>query len=139
MEGGLIHVRDLMGWTSFRRERNIRRVLRSLSGHRVVVVLKPGNVWVVENARTDFRDYEEALSTCLMRGWIDVLHEAVPHGSLQPNGLPSTESSFQKQETIYRITDSGWSVINRTQMWVMSTFAVALLALVASVLQLWRS
>jgi hypothetical protein len=128
-----------MGWTSFRRERNIRRVLRSLSGHRVVVVLKPGNVWVVENARTDFRDYEEALSTCLMRGWIDVLHEAVSHGSLQPNGLPSIESSFQKQETIYRITDSGWSVINRTQMWVMSTFAVALLALVASVLQLWRS
>ena|SRR5690554_1348920 len=128
----------LMGWTSFRRERNIRRVLRSLAGHRVVVVLKPGNVWVIENAPTDLPDYEEALSTCLIRGWIEVLHEAVPQGQLTPQGLPNAAGPFQRNGTIYRVTDSGWAVINRTHTWVLATFAVALLALVATVLQAWR-
>lgn len=127
-----------MGWTSFRRERNIRRVLRSLAGHRVVVVLKPGNVWVIENAPTNFPDYEEGLSTCLMRGWIEALHEAVPQGQLTPQGLPNAEGPFQRNGTIYRVTDSGWAVINRTHTWVLATFAVALLALVATVLQGWR-
>lgn len=127
-----------MGWTSFRRERNIRRVLRSLAGHRVVIVLQPGNVWVIENAPTSFPDYAEALSTCLLRGWIDVLDEAVPHGQLGANGLPDSKALFQGKGTIYRVTDSGWAVINRTHTWVLATFAVALLALVATVLQLWR-
>jgi hypothetical protein len=128
-----------MNWTSFRRERNIRNVLRSLAGHRVVIVLKPGNVWVIENAPADFPDYEEALSTCLMRGWIEVLHEAVQQGKLGADGRPDPRTPFQGKSTIYRVTDSGWAVINRTQTWVMATFAVALLALVATVLQLWRS
>lgn len=127
-----------MDWTSFRRERNIRRVLRSLSGHRVVVVLKPGNVWVIANARTNFPDYEQGLSTCLMREWIQVLHEAVPQGQLAPQGLPNAEGRFLRNGRIYHVTDSGWAVINRTHTWVLATFAVALLAFVAAVLQAWR-
>lgn len=103
-----------------------------------MIVLKPGNVWVVENAPTDLPDYQEALCTCLIRGWIEVLHEAVAQGNLSTDGMPDVMAPFKSSGTIYRVTDSGWSVINRTHAWVMATFSVALLALVATVLQLWR-
>jgi len=127
-----------MIWTSFARERNIRRVLRSLAGNRVVAILNPGNVWVIENAPTDYPDYQEALSTCLIRGWIEVLHEAIPQGKLGADALPNRTQPFQSSGSIYRVTDSGWAVINRTHTWVLATFAVALLALVATTIQLWR-
>ena len=125
-----------MGLTAFKRERRIRRVLRSLAGQRVVAVLQPGSVWLIENA-PDLPGKEEAITTCLMRGWVEVLQDAVPKGQLGADGLPDRNEPFKGHGTIYRITDSGWAVINRTHTWVMATFAVSLLALVAVVLQMW--
>jgi hypothetical protein len=127
-----------MTFVGFKRERNIRRVLRSLAGQRVVLVLKPGNVWVIENSPSNLPDQEEAISTCLIRGWIEVLHEAIPQGQLTAAGLPDLDKPFKGGGTIYRVTDSGWSVINRTQSWLLATFAMSLLALVATTLQLWQ-
>jgi hypothetical protein len=121
----------------FRRERNIRRVLRSLAGQRVSMIFQPGNIWVIECAPSNLPYQEEALSTCLMRGWVEILEAAVPKGELAPDGLPDVARSFKTTEPIYRVTDSGWSVINRTQTWLLATFAVSLLALVATTLQLW--
>jgi hypothetical protein len=126
-----------MAFTAFNRERRVRRVLRSLAGQRVVSVLQPGNVWLIENA-PELPGQEEAVSTCLMRGWVEVLHNAVPKGQLGPDGLPDRNEPFKGRGTIYRITDSGWAVINRTHTWVMATFAVSLFALVAVVLQMWK-
>lgn len=81
---------------------------------------------------------DEALTTCLMRGWVEVLVGAVPKGQVAKDGLPDCDEPFKGHGTIYRITDSGWAVINRTQTWLMATFAVSLLALVAVVLQMWQ-
>jgi hypothetical protein len=39
-----------MAFENFRRERQIRRVMRTLARQRVAVVLQSGVVWVVENA-----------------------------------------------------------------------------------------
>lgn len=122
----------------FRRERNIRRTLRSLAGQRVVMILQPGNLWVIENAPSNLPFQKESLSTCLMRGWIEVLQDAVPKGDLTPDGLFDFDRSFKSTEAIYRLTDSGWSVINRTQAWLLATFAASLLALVATAIQLWQ-
>ena len=122
----------MMWWTVFRRERNIRRVLIGLARQRVVVVAQPGNLWVIENVPTGLPDQAEALATCRMRGWIDVLEEAVPKGQLGADGLPDLERSFKTAEPIYRLTDSGWMVINRVHSWLIGTFIVSALAVVAS-------
>jgi hypothetical protein len=127
-----------MSFEGFRRERNTRRVLRALAGQRVAMILQPGHVLVVENAPSNLPFQQESLNTCLLRGWIEVLHEGVPTGQLSPGDTSLPDQPFTSRAPIYRITDSGWSVINRTHFWVISTFAVALLALIASVLTLWR-
>lgn len=124
-----------MGFTAFKRERQIRQVLRSFARQRVVSVLQPGNVWLIENV-PDLPGKEEAITTCLMRGWVEVLQDAIPKGQLGADGLPDHNEFFKGHGTVYRITDSGWAVINRTQTWVMATFVVSLLGLVAIVLQM---
>jgi hypothetical protein len=91
----------------------------------------PGNVLVVELAvEANDRDTDTDLRTCLIRGWVEVLHDAVPHGSLTPEGnLP--DSLYTGTTTIYRITDSGWSVIRRDRLLAISAviFAAASFAL----------
>lgn len=124
-----------MVFTAFKRERRIRQVLRSLAGQRVVAVVQPGDVWLIENA-PNLPGKEESISTCLMRGWVEVLHDAVPKSQLCPDGLPNRNEAITGYDTIYRITDSGWAVINRTHTWVLATFAVSLLALLAVILQM---
>jgi len=102
-----------MRWTTFKRERRICQVLKSLVGQRVVSLLQPGNVWVIENAPY-IPGKDEAISTCLMRGWVEVLQNAVPKGQLGTDCLPERIDPFKEQGMIYRITGSDWAVINRT-------------------------
>jgi hypothetical protein len=75
---------------------------------------------VVENAPSNLPFQEEALRTCLLRGWVAVLHEAVPKGSLTPEGNLPNGSMFQSRAPVYRLTEAGWLVINRAQTWVGS-------------------
>ena len=124
----------MIWWTSFQRERNIRRLLIALSRQRVVVVAQPGNFWVIERAPTGMPDQEEAIATCRMRGWIDVLEDAVPKGEWDAKGMPDLQRSFQRTEALYRLTDSGWAVINRVQTWLIATFVVSVIALLATLL-----
>ena len=137
---GLVAIRisTFMAFENFRRERQIRRVMRALARQRVAVVLQPGDVWVVENAPSNLPFREEALRTCLLRGWIAVLHEAVPKGSLTPEGNLPNGPMFQSRAPVYRLTEAGWLVINRAQAWVIATFAVAFATLVATAVMLWR-
>lgn len=102
------------------------------------MILQPGNVWVIECAPSDLPYQQEALNTCLMRGWVEMLHDAVPKGEITPDGRPDLNRSFKRSAPIYRLTDAGWGVINRTHSWLLATFAVSLLALIATVLQLWQ-
>lgn len=121
--------------TDWRRERVIRRALRTLARQRVVRILQPGNVWVIERAPDEHDErLVEALRTCNLRGWADVLHEAIPQANLGPGGtLPA---SWEGMAPIYRLTDAGWDQLRRTHNWILATFLVSLLALAATALPL---
>lgn len=123
-----------MGLSSWKRERAIRKVLRALARQRVAVVLQPGNVWVVENAATQTDETEAALRTCHMRGWVELVADAIPSAELGPDGrLPP---GWTKEGPMYRLTDGGWNAINRTHAWIMATFTIATASLFATVVGL---
>ena len=122
-----------MSWIDFTRERRIRLMLRRLSRQRVALILQPGGVWVVENAVEGGKALEADLNTCYMRGWIEPLQDAVPTGRLtSPTSIPA----MTERTTLWKLNDSGWNVINRTQLWALSGLLVAALSLVVAVLAL---
>lgn len=118
---------------SFRREWKIRKTLKQLQQQTVGMILRPGNVWVIEKAIKIDRDTEAALATCLMRGWVEVLEHAVPNTELPPD-LDVSELSWNKVTAIYRLTGAGWNAIHRTQGWIVATFLVALLSVIVTVI-----
>lgn len=121
-------------FTGWKRERLIRRILKKLSGQRVVGIF-PGDILVIEKSIKWTEGTTEALRTCHLRGWVEVVKEAVPHGELTPEGkLPS--NLVQRIEPSYRLTEAGWNAIHRLHGWVVATFIVSLAALVISVFAL---
>ena len=118
------------GW---RGERRIRKVLAGLARQRVALVLQPGNVWVIERALQRDEETEALLYTCHMRGWIEPLHDGIPTGDLPddlslPNGPP-----FTNTQTLYRLTEGGWSALNRAHAWTLASVLIAVASLVATV------
>ncbi len=114
------------------RERQIRATLRKLSRQRVALVLQPHNVWVIEKALPRTEDNEAALRTCYMRGWIESVHEAIPSGALNSDGSLAGGKLFTTTEPMFRLTDSGWAVINRSHMLtILAVFLAALSIIVA--------
>ena len=122
-----------MNESDWLREVRIRGVLRKLSRQRVAGILQPGNWWVIERALDDDPDTQAALRTCHMRGWVDVLANAVPRQDLTPNGSPPSDLASARRDPVYRLTEAGWNVIHGTRWWVMATFLVALATLVATI------
>lgn len=114
---------------NFRRELAIRRTLRGLARQRVAIVLQPGNLLVVEKAIQRDEDTNANLLTCKMRGWVEVLEDAVPAASLMPDGRLPPNFQFERREPIYKLTSAGWSVIHRS-------YPLAILALVISIASL---
>lgn len=112
-----------------RRERQIRKALRAIARQRVAMVLEPGNVVVVENSPSNDEWFDAAARSCLIRGWVAVLHEAIPTGQVRFDGATLVFPEVIVPTTHYRLTEAGWAVLNRTQGWVIATFAVASLAL----------
>lgn len=123
---------EKMIFADFQKEREIRRALRKLSKQRVAIVLQPGNVWVIENSVEDNQQIDAALKTCYMRGWVEPIKSAIPKGKLTPEGKLPEGSVFDRIGTLYRLTDSGWFVINRSQQLVLITIIVGLLTLIAT-------
>ncbi len=123
----------------WRRERAIRRALRGLSRQRVVTILQPGNVWVVEcgPSRNDVTD--AALRSCHLRGWAEPMADAVPSGSLRSDGTLPDGQVWNRAGSVYRITDAGWQVLHRTHAWVLVTLVVALATLVATIVGIFIS
>jgi len=119
------------------REYQIRRILRKISKQRVALILKPGDVWVIEKALKTDEKVEAYVATCLMRGWIEILENSVPSRDLTKDGqllnIPLNKL-FNETKNIYKITDSGWSVINRQKTLLYLTFLVALMTLILMIL-----
>ena len=111
------------------RERNVREALKLVASQRVVLVLQPGNVFVIENSpKPDW--FEPAVQTALIRGWVAVLHDAVPSG--QMDTATSALPDQMPPRTVYRLTEGGWSVIHGSHGWIVATFLVSFLAMLAS-------
>lgn len=115
------------------RERDLRRALRAIARQRVAMVLQPGNFLVIEQAAPDSEWFDVAARTCLIRGWVAVLEDALPNGKLSFEGGSPVLPTSMAPRTFYRLTEGGWAVINRSQTWVVATFFVALVTLAATI------
>jgi len=123
----------------WRRERFIRKTLRRLSQQRVVGILQPGNVWVIEKAVSEDEGERviAALRTCNLRGWVEVLSNAVPQGKLTPEGKLPEGFPMSGVAPLYRLTEAGWSVIHRSHEWVVATFIIVTITLIATILSIF--
>jgi len=122
-----------MLWLELKRERFIRRVLKSISRQRVALILQPGNVFVIEKAPVSEPGVEEALRTCHMRGWVEPICNAIPKGKLTKDGSLPEGDLFTQMGPYYRLTEAGWSVIRRTHLWVLITCAIAFATLIGTI------
>jgi len=123
----------------WRRERFIRKTLRRLSQQRVVGILQPGNFWVIEKAVSEEEGERviAALRTCNLRGWVEVLSNAVPHAKLTPEGKLPEGFSMSGVAPLYKLTEAGWSVIHRSHEWVVATFIIVAITLIATILSIF--
>ncbi len=110
---------------NWRREREVRRVLRSLTRQRVCGFDDSVNAWIVERA---LPSDQEALRTCEVRGWV----ETTPYGALEKKDPNDPTARAKVRTRLYRLTDSGWNAIHFTHAWVVATFVVALVTLFAT-------
>ena len=127
-----------MAFDNFKRELRIRRALRALARQRVAVILQPGSVWVVEKAPTGIPHFDVSICTCILRGWVSILHEAIPNAELGSDGYLPTGPMFTVKAPVYRLTEAGWLAIHRSHSWVVSTFFVGLATLLVSAVVLIR-
>ena len=97
------------------REKSIFNILKGISKQRVVKILQPGNIWLVENAISLNEENLADIQTCLMRGWIEVLHESIPHSQL-PKDMNFNNVENKGNYNIYRLTESGWNTIYRSRL-----------------------
>jgi len=118
------------------RERFIRKTLRRLSQQRVALILQLGNIWVIEKAVSEDESEEvvAALRTCNLRGWVEILSDAVPRGKLTPEGKLPEGLPMSGVAPIYKLTEAGWNVIHRSHQWVVVTFVVVAITLIATIL-----
>jgi hypothetical protein len=123
-----------MGIQDFTQEISIRRTLRALAKQRVAMILKPGNVLVIEKAIVKDEDTEANLRTCQLRGWIEILENAIPSGKLTEDGRLPVGNPFTNVEPLFRLTDSGWNVIHGNHVWIVTTCLVAWATLVATLI-----
>jgi hypothetical protein len=118
-------------------EHMIKNTLRRLARQRVALYYQRGDVWVIENAVSESEsiDIASALRTCQLRGWVTPEKNPMIRYDVDPEGnFPKDPSGIT---TVYRLTEAGWSVINRSHVWVISTFVVAAASLIATFLSVY--
>lgn len=120
--------------TNWKRERFIEKVLKKLSQQRVISILQPGNVWVIEKCVSEeVEGNKEALRTCHLRGWVEILENSIPSSELNSDGSLPDRFEIQNYMPVYRLTEAGWNQVNRTHSWVTATCIIALLTLLISI------
>lgn len=112
------------------RERQIRKALKIISGQRVVMVLQPGNVLVIENSPNPGEWFDAAVQTCRIRGWVEVLHDGIPSAELKFRG-GSPDWAQPEPKVHYRLTDGGWNAIHRSHALLIVTVVLSALSLAA--------
>ncbi len=117
----------------WKRERQIWKVLKGLARQRVAVVLQPGGIQVIEKALKRGSDTEALLAICNMRGWVEVMHDSMPVGDIDPNNISNDSLAFTRTETIYKLTEGGWSALNRAHAWALVGVIIGILSLVATI------
>ncbi|GGB42229.1 hypothetical protein GCM10011380_34650 [Sphingomonas metalli] len=117
----------------WKRERQIRKVLSGLARQRVAMILQPQGVWVIERALQRDEDTEAALMTCHMRGWVEPLHDSMPTGDLTPDMKLPSGPLFTRTQTVFRLTEGGWSALNRAHAWTVAGIVIAILSLIATI------
>lgn len=120
----------------FRRERQVRRALRAIARQRVALVLQPGNYQVVERSPPNEEWFQLGVRTAQIRGWVEVLHENMPTGTVQMEGNTPQLPTSMIPETHYKLTEGGWAVLNRSHAWVLATFIVSAVSLSVSAVSL---
>jgi hypothetical protein len=120
-----------------KRERFIRKILRQMGRQRVAGILQPHNVWLVDYGVMD-RDpgVAEALRTCQMRGWVEVVENAVPRADLVPDaatGEYQLPQEWTHKSPMFRLTDSGWNQIHGLHTWIVFTAVIGLVTLIVTV------
>ncbi len=118
-----------------KREYSIYKTLRQLAKQRVAMVHQPGNYWVIENAMPMTKQNEENLQTCMMRGWVEILHESVPTQNLT-DSMEIKDSVNAGNQHIYKLTDGGWNAIHRTHVLVVLGLILAVISTGVTVLGL---
>ena len=119
-----------------RRERQVRRALKAIARQRVALVLQPGNVQVVERSPPEEEWFEIGVRTAQIRGWVEVLHENLPTGSVQMKSKVPQLPDRMTPQTHYKLTEGGWAVLNRSHAWVLATFLVSSIGLAVSAVSL---
>ena len=110
-------------------------ILRQLAKQRVGIILQPGDVLVIERAVPHDEDSIAALHSCYLRGWAEPVGNAVPAGEIDAQGnLPPGNTPFTYHSQMYRLTDSGWSVVNRAQMWTLMTVFIGIISILPTVI-----
>jgi hypothetical protein len=117
----------------WKRERQIRKVLAGLARQRVALILQPQSVWVIERALVRDEDTEAALMTCHMRGWVEPLHDSMPTGDLTPDMKLPPGPMFTRTQAVFRLTEGGWSALNRAHAWTVAGIVIAVLSLIATI------
>ncbi len=126
---------------NWKRERMIKATLARLAKQRVALILQPGNCRVIERAVSEEDDpcVATALRTAQLREWVAVEMNAVPTGKLAPDGSLPNGTPITGSAPVYRLTEAGWAVINNTHTWVVATFVVASVTLLATVIGVFLS
>lgn len=122
-----------MGFDQLVMNYRIHRLLRRLAKQRVSTILQPGNVWVIEDAVPNSEENSALLCTCLLRGWVEILHDSVPTGSLNSDGSFPPGELFKNEEPIWRLTDSGWAVIYRSHLLAILGIFLSILGLIITI------
>jgi hypothetical protein len=109
-----------------RPERHVRHVLKKITCQHVIRTTE--KVWVISGAVKHTPEHHGALATCLLRGWVENLHDAVP--APHENGGAPVEDYTEEQlremiEPLYRLTGAGWDVVHRRQAIMVTAMLIS--------------
>jgi len=104
-----------------------------LAKQRLAMVLQPDGVWVIEQAVSHGEGIHAALATCYLRGWAEPLGNAIPSGEAPIDGrIDPNRPLFTHKTQLYRLTDSGWAVVNRLQFWLLCTISIGMISMIVT-------
>jgi hypothetical protein len=110
-----------------KQEYSIWKTLNTISSQRVERLLDPGGIQVISGSPAADEKQLRNIQTCLMRGWIEPLDNAIPI-EFAPDDEQSESQQSEDTPQLYRLTESGWTSIYRS--YLITTLAVIALVIV---------